>query len=323
MSRRLLPGLALLAAIAVGSRLVADAVPGLNALVLAIVVGALLGNAISLPKAVEPGVGVSGLFLETGIVLLGASLSLGAVATAGPRVVLLVVGAVAFGLLAVTLAARAVGIPDPVAALLAAGASVCGVSAVVTAAGVLDVEESDIAYAAATVLLFDAVTLVAFPVVGELLALPARQFGVWAGLTMFSTGPVTAAGFAYAPGAGEWATLTKLVRNTLIGGVAVAYSVAYARGGPRLGQLWTEFPKFLLGFLLVAAVANSGLLTEPSLARLDAITDWLFLLAFAGLGFDIRLDRMRETGLAPVGVVCGYLLVVGVLALLAVRALGL
>ncbi|WP_435197250.1 YeiH family protein [Natronomonas sp. EA1] len=323
MSRRLLPGLLLLAAIAVVARLVAGAVPALNDLVLAIAIGALLGNAVSLPASVEPGLAKSGLFLETGIVLLGASLSLGAVAAAGPRVALLVVGTVAFGLLAVTLAARAVGIPDPVAALLAAGASVCGVSAVVAAAGVLDVEESDIAYAAATVLLFDAVTLVTFPLIGELLALPARQFGVWAGLTMFSTGPVTAAGFAYAPGAGEWATLTKLVRNTLIGGVAVAYSVAYARGGPRLGQLWTEFPKFLLGFLLVATVANSGLLSPASLDRIGTATDWQFLLAFAGLGFDIRLDRMRETGIAPIGVVFGYLVVVGTLTLLAVRALGL
>jgi len=53
---------------------------------------------------------------------------------------------------------------------------------------------SAITFAAATVLLFDAVTLVAFPIAGEWLGLTGRQFGVWAGVSMFSTGPVAAAG---------------------------------------------------------------------------------------------------------------------------------
>jgi len=58
----------------------------------------------------------------------------------------------------------------------------------------LDARGSAITFAAATVLLFDAVTLVAFPIAGEWLGLTGRQFGVWAGVSMFSTGPVAAAG---------------------------------------------------------------------------------------------------------------------------------
>jgi len=41
----------------------------------------------------------------------------------------------------------------------------------------------------------------------------------------------------------------------------------------------------------------------------------LFLLAFAGIGFDIQLDDLRATGLRPVLVVLVHLIVVSVLTL--------
>ena len=144
---------------------------------------------------------------------------------------------------------------------------------------------------------------------------------------MFSTGPVAAAGFSYGPVAGEWATLTKLVRNGFIGVVAVGYSLLYAadaeESGERrsVGLLWTQFPKFLVGFVVVAAVANLGFVSEAHLDLLSRAVDWLFLLAFAGLGFDIRVADMREAGLRPVAVTLVQLLAVSALALLVVRAL--
>ncbi len=320
------PGLAMLVAVALGSHVVAGFVPGLNALVLAILTGAVVGNLVDIPATIQSGIDMHGLLLETGIVLLGASLSLSAIVNAGPTIVLLVLGIVAFGLVFVTLAARGIGVRRQTASLLAAGSSICGVSAVAAAAGVVDADESDVAYAAGTVLLFDAVTLVVFPIVGHFLGLSQRAFGVWAGLSMFSTGPVTAAGFAYGSVAGRWATLTKLVRNTLIGVVAVVYSVIYgdaADEGIELGQMWTEFPKFLVGFLVVAAVANAGILGPASLDLVGRISDWLFLVAFAGLGFDIRLERMRTTGLTPIGIVLLALLVTSALAYFGIQLVGL
>jgi uncharacterized membrane protein YadS len=139
---------------------------------------------------------------------------------------------------------------------------------------------------------------------------------------MFSTGPVAAAGFAHSPEAGQWATVTKLARNSLLGGVAIAYSLAYtARSAtePGVRRLWAEFPKFLLGFLAVAAVANSGLLSPAALESIGRVSDALFTLAFVGLGLSIRLREMREVGGAAVGAVLVHLLAVSALALAAVR----
>ncbi|EMA61545.1 YeiH family protein [Halorubrum lipolyticum] len=322
-ARSYLPGLALLAVGALLSHLVAGAVDGLQPLVVAVAVGALVGNTAGTPDMAEPGVGVDKLFLETGIVLLGAAVVVEEFLAAGPTVLGMVVAAVAGGLLLAEAIARLLfRLDGETPSLLAAGASICGVSAVVAIGRVLDARGSAITFAAATVLLFDAVTLVAFPIAGEWLGLTGRQFGVWAGVSMFSTGPVAAAGFAHSPEAGQWATVTKLARNSLLGGVAVAYSLAYAARSatdPGVRRLWAEFPKFLLGFLAVAAIANSGLLSPAALESIGRVSDALFTLAFVGLGLSIRLREMREVGGAAVGAVLVHLLVVSALALAAVR----
>jgi uncharacterized integral membrane protein (TIGR00698 family) len=323
--RRLLPGLAVLAGVAGLARLADGAVPALNALVLAVAAGVVLGNVLGVPDWARPGVDRHKLLLETGIVLLGARLTLGELVDTGPTVVALAAGAVVFGVFLVEVLGR-VGfdLASGSRALLAAGASVCGVSAVLAVAGSLDVEEADVTYAVATILLFDAVTLVAFPVAGTLLGVDGKLFGVWAGLSLFSTGPTAAAGFAVSETAGQWATVTKLVRNTFIGAIAVGYAVRRAHaaaGRTDAVVLWYRFPKFLVGFLAVVAVVNAGVLSEPARASVVTTSDWLFTLAFVGLGIDVSVHRIREAGLRPVALVGVHLLVVSALSLLVLRAL--
>lgn len=323
--RERLPGLGLLAALAVLAHLLAGLLPALSPLIVAVALGALVANTLGKPDWAAPGIGLGSLSLETGIVLLGASVSLAEVRASGPLVVGLVVVTVAAGVVAVELLARrGFGLRDKTASLLAAGSSICGVSAAAAVAGTIDADGDQLTHVVATILLFDAMTLLAFPVAGDLLGLTGKQFGIWAGLSMFSTGPVAAAGFAHSAVAGRWATVTKLTRNSLLGVVALGYAVRYATGdtrSPEFRRIVTEFPKFLVGFFLVAAVANAGLLSTGALATIDTAADWLFTLAFVGLGFDIRLAEMRDTGLSPTLVVLVHLLVVSAVTLFAVTTL--
>ncbi|MFB6282207.1 MAG: YeiH family protein [Haloferacaceae archaeon] len=320
----LLAGLLVLGAVAGFARLLGGAIPLVSPLVIAVGTGAVIGNAVGRPSRAAAGIGTHKLLLETAIVLLGVSFSLDAVLRAGPRLAALVVGVVAVGLLVVEAIARFAGLNARMGSLLAAGASVCGVSAIAASSSACGAEDAEVAHAAATVLLFDAVTLVAFPALGRAFGIDPRTFGIWAGLAMFSTGPVAAAGFAHSAVAGRWATVTKLTRNALIGVVAGVLSVRYAatRDGERdwsLGRIWTDFPKFLVGFLILAALSATGAIPSPAETTLAAVSDGLFLLAFAGLGFDIRYERMRDAGLRPVAVVGAALAFVGALAFLAVR----
>jgi len=324
--RDVLPGLALLAIVAVTAQGLSSVIPFLTPIVFAIGIGAIFSNIVGLPVWAENGVSKHSLLLETAIVLLGASLSLEAIVTAGPVLVGLVFAVVVFGLVFVTVFAHLANLNHRMGSLLAAGSSICGVSAIAAAAPVCDADETQIAHAAATILLFDAVTLMVFPVLGRALNVESQFYGVWIGLSMFSTGPVAAAGFEYSAVAGKWATMTKLARNALIGIVAVWYSLRYANGGttdanPGVGRIWTDFPKFLLGFLLLALLTNAGIFSDAVIDSIAKTSDVLFLLAFVGLGFEIHLKKMRDAGFAPIGVVGAYLLIVSGLTYLLVAFL--
>lgn len=313
--RELLPGLVLLTVVAVTAQALGSRIPFLTPLVLAVAIGALITNVVGLPERAEQGLKKHSLLLETAIVLLGASLSLDAIIAAGPLIVALVLFVVVFGLLLMTALARLANLNGRMGSLLAAGSSICGISAIAAVAPACNARQTQIAHAAATILLFDAVTLVAFPAAGQFLDLEPQFYGIWIGLSMFSTGPVAAAGFAHSATAGEWATMTKLARNALIGVVVLGYSILYtSRGasepGQPMGRVWTDFPKFLFGFVLIAVLVNSGVLPDAVVTSLTITSDVLFLLAFAGLGFEIRLAEMYETGLVPVGIVGIHLLIV-------------
>lgn len=324
----LLPGVAFLAIGAVVSRTVAPHVPGVEQLLLAILLGLLVTNSVGVPEYVQFGVKTHKLWLATGIVLMGASLTLDQVVESGALVLAVVLGVTTFTLLSVEVLSRGVfNVHEKLSSLLAVGSGICGVSAVVAVAGGIRAREEQVAYAAATVLLFDALTLMVYPVIGELLSIPAKVFGVWAGVTMFSTGPVVAVGFTHSTEAGQWATVTKLTRNALIGLVAVAYTAYYIekRTGTaeqvRLSELWTQFPKFILGFVLLMIVASTGILSDGQLNSLENAYNWLFLAAFVGLGTEIRTGQLRRAGIRPVLVVLIALVTVSSVSLLALSAI--
>jgi len=324
-ARSLLAGVGALGVGALLARAV-DGVVGVDPLLVGIAVGVALVNGPGVPAGLRPGVGTHKLWLGAGIVVMGATLSVDALLAAGG--VVLVVVAVVTTTTVVTveaLARLALDRGDRLGSLLAAGAGICGVSAVVAVGAAVRAREAQIAYAAATVLLFDAVTIVVYPVVGDALGLSGTAFGVWAGASMFSTGPVVAVGVAHSDVAGRWATVTKLSRNALIGAVVLGYASYYARvdgsGSPSVRALWTSFPKFVVGFLGMALLASVVGFSPAQRASLEHAYSWLFLLAFVGLGTEIQLDELRETGVRPALVVLAALLVAAALALAAVTAL--
>ena len=307
-AKRAALGVGVLVVGAVGAWTLGQILPWPDPLLIAVLIGAVLGNVVGVPEWLAPGVETHGIWLGAGIVLMGASVSLGALFDGGPAAIALVVTVVVLTVVFLeTVARNAFGIRERLGSLLAAGTGICGVSAVAAVAGSIDADEETIAYAAGTVLLFDAVTLAVYPIIGSALSIPGQVFGVWAGVSMFSTGPVVAAGFAHSDVAGQWATVTKLGRNALIGLVVLGYAAYYARQGTEttsdMRTLWAEFPKFVLGFLVLAGAASAGFLSADQIRSLENAYNWLFLLAFVGLGTELQRSVFADAGLKPIAAV--------------------
>ncbi len=193
--RRLAPGLGVLFALGLLARGITAIIPIGSHLIVVIGLGVFMANTLGIPDWAVAGVKTHSLWLEVGIILMGVTIAFQQVVDAGLQVLLIVGVAVCATVLVVEVLAREFfDIPEKIGSLLAAGSGICGVSAVAAVAGSIKPDQQQIAYAAATVLLFDAITLIIYPTVGHLLGLSDFVFGIWAGTTMFSTGPVTAAG---------------------------------------------------------------------------------------------------------------------------------
>ena len=203
---------------------------------------------------------------------------------------------------------RAFGLSPKLTTLLAVGSSICGVSAIIATKGAIDADDEDASYAIAAILSLGAISLFVFPLIGHWLHLSDLSYGLWAGLGIDNTAEVTAAGNLYSDAAGKVAVLAKTARNAMIGFVVLGYAIYWARkeGTKQVGNkaefLWNKFPKFVLGFLAISAIATAQVFSKDQLGSLANLSRWAFLLTFAGVGLRTNIRELGKQGFRPLAV---------------------
>ncbi|QWF84093.1 YeiH family protein [Amycolatopsis sp. CA-230715] len=311
--------------------------PDIEYVLWAILLGALISNTVGVPRIFRAGVGTYEFWLKSGIVLLGARFVLGDVVKLGGTGLVLVLIDVSIATTVVLLLAKWLKLGGKLASLLAIGTAICGVSAIIAGRGAIDADEEDSGYAIAAILALGAIALFTFPLIGHGLGLSDQEYGYWAGLAVDNTAETTAAGGLYSPQAQDVAVLVKSIRNALIGFVVLGFASYWATRGqatavgkgflPKAAFVWEKFPKFVLGFLAVSALATAGAFTKVDVTSLGNLSKWAFLLTFAGVGLNFDLRRMRQSGFRPFLVGALALAVVTVTALaevlIASRVIGL
>jgi uncharacterized integral membrane protein (TIGR00698 family) len=184
---------------------------------------------------------------------------------------------------------------------------------------ILRPDEHDTAFAISTIFLFNLVAVLLFPLLGHLLHLSDLGFGMWAGTAINDTSSVVAAGYSYSRDAGDFATIVKLTRATLIIPVCIALAIAVAvrekrRGGSDF-KLSRIFPWFILWFLVASAVRSAGFVPLALQAPLHVAAEFLIVVALTAVGLSANLRRMASTGVRPI------LLGLGVWAAVAISSL--
>jgi uncharacterized integral membrane protein (TIGR00698 family) len=300
-------------------------VPDIEYVLCAIVFGLLVTNTVGLHRVFRPGVQTYEFWLKVGIVALGVRFVLGdIVRLGGISLVQILVDMVVAGAI-ILAAARLFGLSGKLGSLLAIGTSICGVSAIVAAKGAIRARNSDVGYAIAAILALGAVALFTLPLLGHGIGLTDHEFGLWAGLAVDNTAETTATGYLYSEQAGKIAVLVKSTRNALIGFVVLGFALYWASRGQadhiapglraRASFIWEKFPKFVLGFLAVSAIATAGWLSKGQSANIANVSKWAFLLTFAGVGLNTNIRELVRTGWRPLLVAVVGLVVVAAVSL--------
>src|SRR5277367_3769778 len=300
-------------------------VPDIEYVLWAIVIGLLITNTIGLHRIFRPGVQTYEFWLKVGIVVLGARFVLGDIVKIGALSLVQILVDMTVAGTVIILVARAFGLSGKLGSLLAIGTSICGVSAIVAAKGAIRARNSDVSYAIAAILALGAVALFVLPPLGHSIGLTDREFGIWAGLAVDNTAETTATGYLYSDHAGKIAVLVKSTRNALIGFVVLGFALYWSARGQadeiapgakaKAAFIWDKFPKFVLGFLAVSAIATAGWLSKGQTANLANVSKWAFLLTFAGVGLNTDIRQIARTGWRP--------LVVAVIGLIVVASVSL
>lgn len=318
----LVPGLG---ALVVGTllALAAEAAVGVvGVLTWAVLLGALASNLDLLPAEAGPGLHLATRrLLRLGIVLLGFSLSLGAVAALGLPVIGLVVVTLLSTLLLTTWLGLRLGLGRPRSLLIGTGFAICGASAIAAMEENAEADDDDVAVAVAMVTLCGTVAMVAIPLLQAPLGLSDAQLGVWAGAGVHEVGQVVAAAGPAGAAAVALAVAVKLTRVLLLAPVVAGVSVLRRRraasDGTR-GTLPPLVPGFVLAFLGCVLVSSTGVLPAALLGAIGHLQTLALAGALFGMGTGVHLRRLARNGSAALVVATVSTLVVGGVSLIGV-----
>jgi uncharacterized membrane protein YadS len=156
-------------------------------------------------------------------------------------------------------------------------------------------------------LVFTVVMMILMPMGIRAIGMDPIVGAAWIGGTVDATGAVVAAGAMLGEEAGQVAAVVKMIQNVLIGVVAFLVAVYWVTtiekkegaARPAVSEIWTRFPKFILGFigasLLFSFVLVPTLGDDTVTGVVDITSDfrgWFFCLAFVSIGLESKMKQL-------------------------------
>ena len=294
----------------------------ISAIMMAIILGMIIANSITLPEQVQGGLKFcTSAILRVGIMLLGIRLSLLGAGQFTLIALPFVIVAIAAGLLTVGLLGRYLGLSKQLSGLIAIGTSICGCTAIVATAPLIRANESEVSYSIACITVFGLAAMFVYPLLAHYAFAGSPELaGLFIGTSIHETAQVAGAGMMYeaqynAPVALDIATVTKLVRNLCMIAVIPLVGILYGsdRGSSEEPDVkWLSLiPWFIVGFALMSALRTLGDLGERPFGLLEP-AQWqeivqfarnaaerCLLIAMAAIGLTSMFAGIRKIGMRP------------------------
>lgn len=276
--------------------------PYIEALVIAILLGMTLRAFWAPGPRWLPGIAFSAKqLLEIAVMLLGASLSLSAIASSGPLLLVLVILIVGMSLVFGYGVSRMLGLPKKISLLVACGNSICGNSAIAAAAPVIRASSDDVAASISFTAILGVLAVLGLPLLVPLLGLSDKQYGILAGLTVYAVPQVLAATVPVGFASAQIGTLVKLIRVLMLGPVLIVLSFLgrHERDGastPGCRNPLRWIPWFIPAFLMFATLRSIGFVPDTAVATIARLAGFLTVVSMAALGLGVDLALIRRAG---------------------------
>ena len=275
----------------------------------ALIIGLAISNTVGVPAWLRPAIRTE-FYIKTGLVVMGFSVLFSNIAKFGlyglgiawivtPIVILFMWW---FG-------TRVLKIDNkPLVITVASATSVCGTSAAIATGAAAGAKKNDLGVAISVSIIFTILMMVFEPMIIKAVGMNELMGGALIGGTVDSTGAVVLAGNALGPEAEQAAVLVKSIQNILIGFIAFFVALFFATKvdntqGRKVGagEIWTRFPKFIIGFFVASLVASFVIQPIAGSDEVKAINsvlsqykNWAFVLAFTSIGLDTNFKEIAK-----------------------------
>ncbi len=279
-------------------------------LIIAILLGVIVGNLWKIPDSLKPGVVFSlKKILRIAIVFLGFRLTFQNVIDVGIEG--LIVDAVMLTstfLFGVWVSRRLFGLEPEMSYLIASGSSICGASAVLATAPVVRSEMHHAAMAVATVTIFGTTSMFVYPLIykffGNFLGFDEVLYGIWTGATVHEVAQVVAAGFAVSDTAGNTATIAKLTRVMMLAPLLLVLSFYLAKKsavhGTTVSLRDIPIPYFVFGFIAMVGVNSLQIIPKDVVHYINVADGFLLTVAMAAMGLETNINKIKGVGMKPI-----------------------
>lgn len=347
--KRIVPGAAVSAAIAVPSWLLGRLFPVVGAPVFAILAGMCVTLIWKKKGCAAEGIAFTAKkVLQWAVVLLGFGLNLSVILQTGRQSLPIILCTVSAALVTAFVLCRLLKIDGTVATLVGVGSSICGGSAIAAAAPVIRAGDEEVAQSISVIFLFNVIAALVFPAFGQAIGFSTESgeaFGVFAGTAVNDTSSVTAA-------ASTWDSLwnlgsqtldkavtVKLTRTLAIIPITLVLALIQARKARAEGaqkasfSLASVFPFFILYFIAASVITTAAYALADGTDVLRVIQDvfsffksvskFCIVMAMAAIGLNSDIVKLVKSGGKPVLLGAACWAAVTAVSLAMQRAIGL
>ena len=290
----------------------------ISPIIIAIMVGLLLNNVLPSVSYYSKGYKFCVKYLlKLGIILLGIRLSLFDFIKYGSKSLLVIIPCILFVIILIDRLKYKFNVSTNLALLIAVGTSICGATAIVALAPSINAKKTEITYAIANITIFGLLAMFLYPIIANLVfANNDLAVGLFLGSSIHETAQVAGSSMIYAEQYLKQdvvgiATLTKLVRNTLM--VFIIPFLAHRSLSSTKKDIKTSsiFPFFIIGFLIFGLIRTIGdyyftinntygfIEWDLIILYIKKTAEFLLIIAMAAVGYNTNFKYFKNLGIKP------------------------
>jgi len=261
----------------------------INIPVLALMLGIIFVSIKSHRNLIAPSLGTK--LLQAGIIIIGftttSSTAISLISEFFLQVSLFVIAVFLIGILL----AKAFKINNSLGLLISSGTAICGATAIAAIAPIIKSKPKELLIALSIIFIFNAIAIVAFPLIGQSLEMSYEQFGVWSAMAIHDTGSVIGAAMSYGGNSAEVAATLKLGRTLWLIPLIIFLSISNNENAK------VKLPIFVMIFILAIFMGSIFNIKDEILVVFNHLSDALIIAALFCIGSQINFDSIKQTNI--------------------------